>query len=66
VSQITGIEGELGEGRTRRPCGQVCTTPRMGFTEEPTRAWEVGEPVPLEIPEPGHERAVPELDPTGS
>lgn len=39
------------------------TSPMMGLTEEPTRVWEVGEPVPLEITEPCHEPAVPELEP---
>jgi hypothetical protein len=34
----------------------------MSFTEEPTRVWEVGEPVPFEIPESGHEPTVPELE----
>jgi len=35
----------------------------MSFTEEPTRVWEVGEPLPLEIPEHCHEPDVPELEP---
>lgn len=38
---------------------------RMALTEEPSRVWEVGAPVPFEIPEPGHEPAVPELEPAG-
>lgn len=42
---------------------QMYTVPRMGLTEEPSRVWEVGEPVPLEIPEPCHEPAVPEHEP---
>jgi len=37
----------------------------MSFTEEPSRVWEVGEPAPLEVPEPCHEPAVPELEPAG-
>jgi hypothetical protein len=36
----------------------------MGFTEEPSRVWEIGDPVPFEIPEPSHEPDVPELEPT--
>ncbi len=36
---------------------------RMSFTEEPTRVWEVGEPLPLDIPEPRHEPDVPGFEP---
>lgn len=39
------------------------TAPRMGLTEAPTRVWEVGEPMPFEVPEPGYEPAVPGLEP---
>lgn len=42
---------------------QIQAVPRMGLTEEPTRVWEVGEPVPFEIPEPCCEPAVPEHEP---
>lgn len=42
---------------------QAGTAPRMSFTEEPSRVWEIDAPAPLEIPEPCHEPAVPELEP---
>ena len=48
-----------------RPGSEADTVPRMSFTEEPSHVWEVGAPAPLEIPEPGHEPAVPELEPAG-
>jgi hypothetical protein len=66
MSRITGIEDERGEGRAKGPCDQVSTVPRLSFTEEPTRVWEVGEPVPFEIPEPRHEPALPQLEPARS
>jgi hypothetical protein len=56
------FEDEPGEDRAWGPRGQVDTVPRMGFTQEPTRVWEVGEPVPFEVPEPCHEPALPELE----
>jgi hypothetical protein len=66
MSRITGIEDERGEGRAKAPCSQVSAAPRLSFTEEPSRVWEVGEPVPFEIPEPRHEPALPELEPARS
>ena len=39
---------------------------RLALTEEPSRVWEVGAPAPLELPEPCHEPAVPELEPVGA
>jgi hypothetical protein len=39
------------------------TAPTMSLTEEPSHIWEVGAPAPLEMPEPCHEPAVPELEP---
>jgi hypothetical protein len=47
------------------PGSQADAVPRMSFTEEPSHVWEVGAPAPLEIPEPCHEPAVPELEPAG-
>lgn len=46
-----------------RPRSQMNDATRMTLTEEPTRVWEVGEPLPFEIPEPCHEPDVPELEP---
>jgi hypothetical protein len=48
-----------------RPGSRAGTVPRISFTEEPSHVWEVGAPAPLEIPEPCHEPAVPELEPAG-
>jgi hypothetical protein len=46
-----------------RPESRADAVPRMSFTEEPSHVWEVGAPAPLEVPEPCHEPAVPELEP---
>ena len=55
-----------GEDRARGPSTRVHTMPRMGFTQEPTHVWEVGEPTPFETPEPCREPALPKLEPAGS
>jgi hypothetical protein len=62
MSLITGIEYERGGGRAKEPGSEVSALPRLSFTEGPTRVWEVGGPVPFEIPEPHHEPALPELE----
>lgn len=45
------------------PGGLGSRMTQLSFTEEPTRVWEIGEPEPVEIPEPSHEPDVPELEP---
>jgi hypothetical protein len=65
MSRTNGFEDESGD-RARGPGGQVHTAPRMGLTQEPTSVWEVGEPVPFEIPESCHEPAVSEIEPARS
>jgi hypothetical protein len=45
------------------PRGPRFRSTRLSFTEQPTRVWEIGEPLPFEIPEPCHEPDVPEPEP---